>query len=272
MSDIDTAIADALETEGVVDKEEKLVEKPAEKPAEGDKPDEGNKPIELTAQELDHAKQLYLGLKDPALRRTIVDHLATEGGYTKAEAKAIVKEATEVTKEVTTKEALTKALGEEYNHLIDKLAPAFDEIIETKTKKTQDEIKEIKSQTSLKEIEQETIKEVNAIANTYYTKEGKIPENVETMMNQLITKMPPSAEVTAKEYLEFIYFGAMAKLGIAIPGKSLASTATKEIKAARVASEIASNKRPTAQPEALKKMKLDEAVNAAFESVANKSN
>lgn len=264
MSDLNEAVEKAVESE---EQQQEETQETTETPEVNTE----TTTVELSDVEIQQAKDLWKGLKSPETRDSIIQYLANVGGYTKAEAREIVKEATavakEVVKETTTKDIITEVLGEEYSHLAEKLGPALDKVFDTKIGKTAKELEEIKQQNELAKIETEVNKEFTSLTKKYYP-DGSMPPEIEAQMSKMMDLITPGVDMTTGDYLEAVFYASLGRLGKSIPAPSARTAATRSLTKSKLPSEVTSSSRPSGERIPNQSMSLDDAVQKAAEELS----
>jgi hypothetical protein len=196
---------------------ESLVEKPEEKKADNKKEEKKETPPseDLSPEDLKLATDLFKSLKDPDQAPAIVDWLATKAGYTKAQAKEVVKDLTEGTKveKAEAKDEIVSLFEEQFGEeFAAKLAPAIKKAIEKGVAEKVKPIEESHQQQQLESLAKEATTIIDDISKEFYEK-GEMPKAVETEMSALIDLYPPAKGMSQKDYLRDIHALAAAKKG-----------------------------------------------------------
>lgn len=166
-------------------------------------------PDGLTAEQIQHSRQLYLALQDPEKAPILLKFFAEQAGYEKrVETK---KETEEVKDEIL--EALEENLGEEFGYLSPKLSKALDKIIKAKFDEHSKEIKATLEQQQYEKLSGESVDAYTNLAKTYFNKD-ELPDNVSKKMSTLMDRYKPSQGVGVKEYLNDIFHMAASQLDI----------------------------------------------------------
>lgn len=234
-------------------KEETKVEAKAETKEESAKAADD----ELSDEELAHAKNLFLLLKNPASSKQVVEILAKQAGLVGDETK---QEQKEVAKTLT--DLLKEELGEEYAFMADKLAPAIEKAVKVKVDEHTKEIRE--------RFEADSTAKVEAEVNTGLENLAKDHDDAEDFYEDIYKLMdthPPDAKATAREYFEDLYWIAKGRKSSESVKAKIQDKVAKN--RADASSRLASGgKGTTVKGETMpSKMSLDESIRAAMESI-----
>lgn len=261
-----SAIEKAVEThEGDKPGEEKTEETKVEDGKE-DKEEEEDKTEE--DEEVANGRILYRALKNPAQAGAVIDFLATQAGYTKATVatKTDVKEAHE---DITA--ILERNLGDEFKFLAPKLAPAIKESLDSLLEEHNKDIRTRLDSQELKEIQAETAKTHNELAQEWFGSE-LMPDKVVKAMSAAMDEFPPTdPKMTPERYYKRIFNMVVGELGITKQGSSKGDRVAKNQRD-DVARNLASQNRgvtPSINGNP-KKMSLNDAVSNAIREISNK--
>jgi hypothetical protein len=245
----------------VVDKEDTKEGDDKEDGKEGKDKDEAD-------EEIVNGRILYRALKDPAKAGAVIDFLATQAGYSKAnvQTKTDVKEAT---KDLTG--ILERNLGEEFKFLAPKLAPAIKESIEELMEEHNKDIRTRLDDRELKDIQEETARTHTDLANEWFGSD-LMPDKVVKAMSSAMDEFPPTdPKMSAERYYRRIFTLVVGELGLQKEGGTRSDKASRNRKD-DIARNLASQNRgvtPSTNGN-VKKMSLNDAVSAAIKEVANK--
>ncbi len=200
---------------------------------------------DLSAEELETAKGLMKALKDPAQAPAVIDWLAKEAGYTKAEIREIKedlvdgtkKEKAEAVDEIT--QLFTEQFGEEFAA---KLAPAIKRAVEKGVAEKVKPLEESNQQQQLSRLQQEASTVIDKIANEFYEK-GDMPKVVSAEMSRLIDKYPPSKGQSQSDYLRDIHAMAAALKGGSLKPVDAGKSSRVERNRSDVSSRLGTNGR-----------------------------
>jgi hypothetical protein len=254
-----TAIADAVKAADAVVVEEKPKE---EKPKVETKTKEQEDEEKSIAEQ---GKELMKALRDPAKAPIVIKFLAESAGYkkdeviptTKAEVKALRDDILDDLKE---------GLGEEFNIVAERLAPALEKILNKQLEKSQQDIR-----AKMLEQEQEKLQNQSATVLTTLSQdffgEPDIPDNVQKAMSSFMDRVSPSPGSSIRDYIEDAFHYSIGKLGLQkTDSKTKARTERARTDAS---SHLASERAPSestlkASP---KPMTRQEAIEAAIKAV-----
>lgn len=224
----------------------------------------------LTEEQQKEATQLYKLLGNKETAPGVIDWLARQAGYTKADlAKVDTKEDVKEVKDDIL-DTLKESLGPEMEFLADKLSPAINKILE---KKLGEHTKDIRETIQAAELEK-----TSAVADTVLTNLSKEyfgkdepPADIISRINELIDEMPPSEGLTADKYMKNLFNIAVSEKGLV--KKAATNTRGNENAnknrtdaATRLASErAASGQIPVTVPKA--RMSLTDSIKSAIETV-----
>lgn len=224
----------------------------------------------LSELEEEQARQLFAALKNPEQAPTVLDFLAKQGGYTKVETKADVKEAK---KDIVGQ--LKEALGPDMDYLAEKLGPVIDKYLGEKLEENTKDIRQKVEATEEAKHREEATAAMGKLAKDNFNAD-EIPDNVAQEMNRLMDNFPPpnvkgKGVMPTGEYLEYIYHMAAGKLGIQPTNKQQEDRRSRNRNDApsRLASG-ASAKGVSPSGDAGKFTTLDAAVRAAVEAAQEK--
>jgi hypothetical protein len=258
------AIAGAVSSEAppveetpVVDKKDEKEEKKEEKPAEP-----------VRDEDAIRGKELIQALKDPKSAALIIDTLAREAGYTKAE--VLKTDSKEVKDDIL--EILREEFGEtkeEFDFLLKKLAPAISKAIDQKVKQSEADIRqELQNQELAKETDKASTA-LKSLGESFFGEGEEIPKEVSDEMSKLMDKIPASADMTTKEYITFIFHSVVGSKGLVKVDKS------KQKRIERAAGDapgrLASGRTPVAEAvrDAPNKPTIKQAIALAIEELDN---
>ena len=224
---LDTAIADALKTnpiEGVTvtdtskTETESTTEEDKKPVAAAPKEDKKDNEDGLSESELKEAEVLYKGLKNPDKQKEIVAWFAQQHGYTKAEARADIKEINTAVKETVAEQpkdvvkSLKEKLGPEFDYLAEKLAPAIKDMIDSEIKEVRTRQDKNDEEKLLTKYQSELDSSLNAIGTKFYS-EGDIPQDVQMEMSKVMDVFTDTGKMTPAEYMESVHHIAVGRLG-----------------------------------------------------------
>jgi hypothetical protein len=269
------AIALAVETENKAENQDKdTTVDPGEKTDKPDEKETKENPKEQTEEERlesDEALKLFKALKNPDTRGTVIEFLAKNAGYEKKGALETKTDVKEAAADLTS--SMKEGLGEQFEFLADKLAPAIEKYLE---KKRQEDLVEIKATLEAQErekLEGQSAKAISKLTSDFFGEDVELPSNVQNEMSKFMDKVPPSQDLSVKEYVELAFNAAIGKLGLSKADK----TKDKKIEKNRsdVAGRLASDRSASRTAEAVtspsKTMNRREAIEAAMEA-ASKAN
>lgn len=216
----------------------------------------------LTEVEQEQARQLFLALKNPEQAATVVAFLAQQAGYTKVETK---QEAAEVKDDIVS--VLKEKLGPDLDYLAEKLGPAIDKLVDDKLKANTADLRQKFEETEKEKLSGQVDVVMKELAKSQFSKD-ELPEDIVSEMNRLMDKIDPKADMTPKEYIEFLYYSVAGRKGI----RAVDTAKDDKIKknrtdaSSRLASEGA--KQPISGNDAAKFTTLHQAIAAAVEEVA----
>ena len=210
-----------------------------------DEDKEKGKPAESTDVEKAQALELWNSLKDPERAPAIVEFIAKQAGYTKAELKAAEKsvEQTEIVKN-DIQDILRESLGADLTEVADRLAVAIGKILDKKLPEATADLraKEIARESAIHE--QAAENETKSISEEYFLGKG-IPADVEEAMTKLMDEMPPSATISADKYVRKIFNSVAGERGLT--KQSQTQQQTRDKNKSDAVSRLASSKTATGQ-------------------------
>lgn len=228
-----------------------------------------DKKDELNQEQLDVAKNLFKALNnpDPNIQKQAVELLATAAGL-KLEKVETKKEIVEAKKDLI--ELLKAGLGE-YDFLADKLGPVLKQVITEmvaeQTKETKEEVNKIRDEKTRNEI-------VTSIDTAFAKFENAIELKDEVL--KLMDQITRTSKMSNTEYFESLIAIAAQRKGttLKVPGSKQTVNKDKVNKTRNdVASRVASERGPEPKlgVRTPGKMKVDDAVRDAIESLASKT-
>jgi hypothetical protein len=179
-----------------------------------DDDDSADKTVDPTEVEKAQALELWNSLKDPEKAPAIIEFIAKQAGYTKAELKEASKTkegAAEVKDDI--QEILRESLGKDLEAVADRLAVAIGKILD---KKIPEATKDLREKESLRESavhEAAAQSETDKISTEYFGGKG-IPADVEKAMTELMDEMPPSSTISADKYVRKIFNSVAGERGL----------------------------------------------------------
>ena len=198
-----------------------------------------------TEVEKAQALELWNSLKDPERAPAIVEFIAKQAGYTKAELKAAEKsvEQTEIVKN-DIQDILRESLGADLTEVADRLAVAIGKILDKKLPEATADLraKEIARESAIHE--QAAENETKSISEEYFLGKG-IPADVEEAMTKLMDEMPPSATISADKYVRKIFNSVAGERGLT--KQSQTQQQTRDKNKSDAVSRLASSKTATGQ-------------------------
>lgn len=253
--------------------EKKVETKPETKK---DETDDSLDEFGLNKQQQLEARQLLAGLRDPEKAPKILDFLATNAGYTKAEIKELetTKEIKEAKKGIV--DSLKEALGPELSYLAEKMGPVIQSFLDEKVETSTKGIKESLASQQTEKYAQEADQAQVALGKKYFGENGTIPDSVASEMNAIIDEFPPTGKKTMAAYLEDVLILAAGRKQVPL-GKSADDKLKKDVKVARLRNDASvrlASDGQTVSPKVgetaihpKRQMTIDEAVKAANEAV-----
>lgn len=230
-------------TEGSVDNEEEVTEEE----------EEVTNPEEFSAEQLEHAKQLYRRLSNPATSVSTISEMVRQAGFTLAEAKsASAAEKKEIAFDVI--EVFKEELGDDYELLSGpKLVQALSKVLDFKVSEA---LKPL--QTKLDQAENDSRKkDVDKALDWAYTSLDGFKKN-ESLIAEKMQSYPYAGKTSYQTYLSEMH--ALATSGAATKRTQRAETNAKhDVKTSK-------SVRPSATTPS-KAMSLDEAIEMAFANV-----
>lgn len=256
VTSIASAVTDAVKAEVKEEIKEEVKETPKE-----EKKEEKKSSIELSEDQRVQAAQLFTALNDPEKAPVVIKFLAEQAGYTKVETK---QEAKEIKDEVV--EILKQHLGEDFDFLAPKLAPAIKQIVDTQLKENTKDIRETLDKAEETKLQTAADNKQKELAKEYFDTEI-LPDDILDEMSKMMDKISPTPGMDSGEYIEHIFY--------AVAGRRKLTPATKTGKAKTEAnskdavSRLASSgaKQPVGVAVSSNKMSLDESVKAAIAAV-----
>jgi hypothetical protein len=210
--------AASLNPDGTVKTEEKKVE-PEKKDPPPDEKKAAKALDQLSEEDREIAASLLLSLKDPEQSPAIIKWFADQGGYTKTEAKEIVKDLTDGTKkeQQEAKDEIVEAFAEQFGEdFAKKIAPLLKNAIDSRVASlVEEKTKGITQTFETRELAEATTKAesvLDSIGDKFYEKDG-IPAEVRGEMSRLMDKYPASKGQTVEDYLSDIHALAAAQKG-----------------------------------------------------------
>ena len=226
MSDtLDTVITKAMDKEGITFEGEDstpnqplpIDDKSRETPATAVETKTEDEDLGLTKEDLKEAKLLYAKLKDPNQRQEVVDFIATQSGYTKAQVREIKEAITETiaekpkVKDFST--ILKEKLGPEFDYLSERLSGALEEIIDSKTKSIKEDVVRTNEAQLVQAFQSELSDTVDEISTKTYEGKG-IPENVAIAMSKVMDELPCPPTMQPKNYMKLVHDTAVGRVGL----------------------------------------------------------
>jgi hypothetical protein len=151
---------------------------------------------------LEEAKRLYKALLDPVQRVEIVRALALQSGILDPSRPPETKtEVREAKKEI--KQILKEALGPNADFLADKLGPALEQILDQERSEQGAQFQEIRAQ----QIEREVVSATNELNRLTKGESRKF----EMRMQAISQQMPPSSNISVRDYVQNLYTLASGK-------------------------------------------------------------
>lgn len=267
---LDTSLTAAV-TKAVEDYREEVPDKDGgtddgDKTAQEDKTTPGEEVKE--DEDTKNGRLLIQALKDPAQSAAVIDFLATQAGYTKAniQTKADVKEAKEEIESI-----LERNLGDEFKFLVPKLAPAIKESLNSLLEGHDSDIRLRLDQQELKEIQKETAETHNSIAQEWFGS-NNMPDNVIKAMSAAMDEFPPTdPKMSPERYYRRIFNMVAGELNLTKKGvSSNRSDRIEKNRKDEVARNLTSQQRgvtPNVSGGNPRKLSLNDAVNLAMEEI-----
>ena len=180
------------------------------------------KEAEVAAREkkLQQAELLFDALNNPEQAGTVIDFLAKQAGYTKAELKT-VETKTEV-KEVKDDilEIFEKALGDEFKFLAPNLSKAVSEALNKRLESSQADIRAKFQEQEEEKLRGQSDSAINKLTEGFFGKDSELPKEVVTEMSKYMDRIQPNTNTTVSEYIEDAFHAAIGKLGLSKVNKS----------------------------------------------------
>jgi hypothetical protein len=269
--ELDTTLTSAIEKAVETHEEDKPTEGKEETKEETKEEDDEEIEEGVTEkdEEIVNGRILYRALKDPAKAGAVIDFLATQAGYTKTtvQTKQDVKEARE---DITA--ILERNLGDEFKFLAPKLAPAIKESLTNLMEEHNQDIRTRLDDRELKDIQAETARTHNDLAQEWFGSE-MMPDKVVKAMSQAMDEFPPTdPKMSAERYYRRIFTLVVGELGLERKGGGGRGDRVSRNQRDDVARNLSSQNRgvtPSVNGNP-KKMSLNDAVSSAIKEIANK--
>lgn len=225
----------------------------------------------VDSEELEQGRTLIQALKDPSKAPHVIDFLATQAGYTKANIQTR-QDVREAKNEIT--DILAKHLGDDFKFLSDKLAPAIQESLEKLlSERSVSETSDIRARLErqeLKEIQNETASTHRSLAQEWFG-EDTMPDNVVKAMSAAIEEFTPTdPNISPDRYYRKIFSLVAGELGLSKNGKATKSDRVLRNRSDEVARNLSSQNRgitPNVDGSNPRKLTLKDAVSLAVEQV-----
>lgn len=267
-----SAVEKAVETQDKVieqDQSQQVIEKeaPATEEPEVEEVEE-SEGSDLSDVETEEGRTLIRALKDPNRAPLVIDFLATQAGYTKAnvQTKADVKEAK---KEIT--QILEKHLGDDFKFLASRLAPAIEESLGSllQGRDENSDIRQRLERQELREIQNETAQAHIELAREWFGTDD-MPANVVKAMSAAIDEFTPSdPNISPAKYYRKIFSLVAGELGLTKKGTQVRGDRIARNRGDEVARNLTQSKgvSPTTNGENPRRLSLKDAVSLAVEQV-----
>lgn len=211
---------------------------------------------EMSDDEVKESKNLYKLLKDPKTRNAVLAALAQEAGILpKAGTEGMTKKETATAKKEI-KDIVKEALGDQYSFISDKIAAAFEQVLEQERSSNEEKILDLQRQ----QVEKDVIAEHSRLARETKGESRKF----ENRMAELATEIPVGT-MDMRTYIRRLYTIASSEKSAtkaAKPAEQIrrnASDASARLKSG--ASPLSDNAIPD------KKMSLDESIKWAQQQI-----
>jgi hypothetical protein len=228
-------------------------------------------------EETIQGRNLVRALKDPERAAILIDFLAKQAGYTKAELKEVASpaEQREVTQDL--QKILEEELGDELKFLAPKLGKALDRYLKDlkPEESVKSEVEEIRARLEAQErdkIEQVTLRTHAELSKQYFNADD-MPDNVLQEMSKAMDKFPPASNVDPGEYYRDIFTYVAGKLNLQ-PKTQKQGERIARNRADAPARNLSATDRgvtPNASGGNPKKLSLDESIRLAVGEVEQKS-
>lgn len=169
-------------------------------------------PVEEDELLVEQGKQLMLALRDPEKAGIVIKFLAEQAGYTKNDAPTNKAEVKELKNEIL--DDLREGLGEEFQVIADRLAPAIEKILSKQLVKAQADIRETLRGQEQEKLEGQSAAALDTLTKSFFGADGELPAEVNAEMSKFMDRITPAATATIKEYLEDAFHFAIGKLGL----------------------------------------------------------
>lgn len=207
-----------------VDKTEEKKETPEEEKVVPDTPKET--PEEKTARETADAelvaqgKELIQALKDPVRAPIVIEFLAKQAGYTKAEVKAATSEVKveELHEDIIS--FLKESLGPEFEFLADKIGKGLEKYLDKTIEKSQTDIRAEFQRQEQEKLQNQSASALTKLTEGFFGAGAELPDNVTNEMSKYMDRVQPSADTSVKDYLEDAFNASCMKLGLSKTDKA----------------------------------------------------
>jgi hypothetical protein len=212
-SSLSDAIDKAEKDTPLGDSDAKTVDTPeakSEKESQEDKEDTA-KAGDFTAEELANAKQLYKALNNSETAPQVIRFLADQIGYKGTPAEKIPEKVAEAKDDIMG--VLKESLGPQFDFLAEKFAPAIAKIVDNKF---EEHVKDIRARLDSSEEEKLAVESDMAMKNLakdYFNKD-ELPDDIINEMNKLMDRVSPSANMTATDYVNDIFYSVAGRRGL----------------------------------------------------------
>ena len=207
-----------------VDKTEEKKETPEEEKVVPDTPKET--PEEKTARETADAelvaqgKELIQALKDPVRAPIVIEFLAKQAGYTKAEVKAATSEVKveELHEDIIS--FLKESLGPEFEFLADKIGKGLEKYLDKTIEKSQTDIRAEFQRQEQEKLQNQSASVLTKLTDGFFGVGAELPDNVTNEMSKYMDRVRPSEDTSVKDYIEDAFNASVMKLGLSKTDKA----------------------------------------------------
>ena len=172
---------------------------------------------ELVAQ----GKELIQALKDPVRAPIVIEFLAKQAGYTKAEVK--VAGTTEVKAEELHEDIISflkESLGPEFEFLADKIGKGLEKYLDKTIEKSQTDIRAEFQRQEQEKLQNQSASVLTKLTEGFFGTGAELPDNVTNEMSKYMDRVQPSADTSVKDYIEDAFNASVMKLGLSKTDKA----------------------------------------------------